>query len=115
MRGGHRPRVPSPDDVDRLEVALVEAFQHHDPSQAWQVAQELLTLARQTTVEAAKARFQVNFGTPVCDDCEGLKAGPGVVATCFQRRQCYYTNFGAGSLSPKHQRVIQSLLGDESG
>jgi hypothetical protein len=61
-------------------------------------------------VEAAKARFKANFGTEVCNHCQGLKAGPRVGATCFQMQACYYTNFGEDEVTPKHQRVIGKLL-----
>lgn len=62
--------------------------------------------------EAAHLRFQVNFATPACESCDGLKAGPGVVATCFQVRRCNYSNVKEGDASPKQLRVIQSLLED---
>ena len=60
--------------------------------------------------EAAQLRFRLNFGTPICDRCDGLKAGPGVSATCFQLRQCTYDNVKEGDATPKQRRVIQSLL-----
>ena len=60
-------------------------------------------------VEAAKLRFRLNFGSEYCDNCDGLRAGPGVVATCFQVKQCNYTNFKDGEVAPRHLRIIQSL------
>jgi len=59
--------------------------------------------------EAARLRFKVNFGTAVCESCDGLKAGPGIVATCFQIRRCNYENVREGGPSDPHRRIIQSL------
>jgi hypothetical protein len=71
-------------------------------------ASELLALCRNLILEAAKARFEKNFGTVRCDTCDGLKAGPGIVATCFQVRQCFYGNIKADA-SPRHERLIEIL------
>jgi hypothetical protein len=56
-------------------------------------------------------RYKLNFGTERCLDCDGLRAGPGVVATCFQVQQCNYTNIKEGEVSPRHLRVIETLAG----
>lgn len=77
----------------------------------WDLAQQLLTITRASVQEAARTRFRVNFGTERCKRCEGLKAGPQVVATCFQVQQCYYTNFKEGTLTPKQARVLELFLG----
>jgi hypothetical protein len=58
--------------------------------------------------EAASARFRANYGTPVCEQCDGLKAGPGVAATCFQLKQCFYTNLKVGA-DKKQARLIERL------
>ncbi len=73
--------------------------------------QGLLKLSKEAVLEAARTRFRHNFGTSVCQRCEGLKAGPGVVATCFQVRQCYYDNFKEQGLTPKQARVLRIFLG----
>jgi hypothetical protein len=73
-----------------------------------QVAKELATFARGLVIEAAKARFEKNFATPVCNNCDGLKAGPGVTATCFQVRQCFYSNIRAETTS-REARIIDAL------
>ena len=73
------------------------------------LTRELLDLARDLAIEAAKARFQKNFGTNQCLSCEGLKAGPGVTATCLQVRQCYFDNFKDAKPSPRQNRLIDSL------
>jgi len=62
-------------------------------------------------VEAARARFKTTFGTDRCNRCDGLKAGPGVAATCFQVKQCYYRNFKDADLTPKQSRVLRIFLG----
>lgn len=73
--------------------------------------QEALVLAkayREVEAEAARLRFQVNFGTSVCEPCDGLRAGPGVVATCYQTRECRYGNVREGD--KKRLRVLDDLL-----
>ena len=69
-------------------------------------------MAHQTVREAAEARFKANFGSSQCDNCDGLKAGPNVVATCFQTKCCYFGNVQADEATPRHQRTIDSLLKD---
>lgn len=66
-------------------------------------------LARNLVLEAGKARFEKNFGTARCESCEGLKAGPGVLATCFQVRQCFFTNIKTSDTTPKQEKLIQIL------
>ncbi len=63
------------------------------------------------SVEVATLRFKVNFGTERCGNCDGLHAGPGVIATCYQVGQCHYSNFKDGEVSPRHLRIIESLSG----
>lgn len=74
-----------------------------------QLTQELMGLARSLVVEAAQARYEKNFGGPKCESCAGLKAGPGVLATCFQIKRCYYDNVKTADASPRQQRLIESL------
>lgn len=113
LRGGHRPRVPGLEDLNALEQSVEGAFRDGNPAKAWDATQQLVAFCREALTDGAKARFKANFGTSMCDNCEGLKAGPDVVATCFQRQLCYFANFKATTTSPKHLRVIDSLLGDE--
>jgi len=89
---------------------LVEAFRKGDGAQAWQRVCQLLELTRRLEHEAAQARFKANFGTTMCDACEGLKAGRGVAATCFQVKRCYYTNIKTTDMSSKQRAVIEGLL-----
>lgn len=77
----------------------------------WDLIKELTALAHLAVRDAAGARFDKNLGTSQCDHCDGLKAGPDVVATCFQTKLCYYTNVKADETTPKHQRTIDALLG----
>lgn len=70
-----------------------------------------MALAHLAVTEAGTARFRVNFGSPMCEDCEGLRAGLGVTATCFQVKRCFYTNVKASDASPKQLRVIDTLMG----
>lgn len=72
------------------------AFESGDPRRAFQAAGLVATRLLELDEEAARLRFQVNFGTPICTRCDGLRAGPGVVATCFQVRRCRYTNVKEG-------------------
>lgn len=64
-------------------------------------------------LEAAKARFSINFGTATCERCEGLRAGDGVVATCYQVRLCYYNNVKKEA-TPKQKSIIEGLLGSST-
>ena len=109
QREGSGPRVSRPEDIDRLEEDLETAFRSGDPQKAWSIAQTLLSLAKAAVLESAKARFSNNFGKSVCESCEGLKIRPGVTATCYQVRQCYYDNFRAEVLSPKQARILNLL------
>lgn len=111
LRSGHRAGVPTPATVDQLEDELAQAFQR-GPTHAWAASKRVLALAQEAVVEAGRARFLANFGSDVCDSCDGLKAGPGVVATCFQRRQCFFTHFKTLDMSNRQQRVINSLTPD---
>jgi len=77
----------------------------------WAASQKLIQFGREAVTEAAKARFKANFGGPFCSRCEGLKAGPGIAATCFQVQQCYFDNFKEDP-SPKQELVVRRLLGD---
>ena len=88
----HRPRILGPQELDDIEVEVEQAFTSGSPRSAWEVTQRLITMSRTLQKEAATARFKANFGTKMCDSCDGLKAGPTVAATCFQLRQCYFTN-----------------------
>ena len=107
MPSGHRPGVPP--EVD-LEDKLDRAFESADPETAYFVAVEILKAYQAEALESSKLRYRLNFGTPVCDSCEGLRAGAGVAATCFQTKRCNYTNVKEGDATPRHLRVIRSLL-----
>jgi hypothetical protein len=91
-------------------MQLAEAFRQSAPAQVWKLTQRLLSTARRLAHEAAQARFVANFGTPRCNDCEGLRVGKGVVSTCFQVRRCYYDNIKATDLSSKQKAVIEGLV-----
>lgn len=84
------------------------AFTSGDPKKAWEATQRLITMSHLLQKEAATARFKANFGTDACDHCDGLKAGPEITATCFQVRQCYYTNIRVGA-DKKQSRLIEKL------
>ncbi len=86
------------------------AFRAGNAPVAYDAGVRLASAYQTLWVEAAQLRFRLNFGTPICDRCDGLKAGPGVSATCFQVRQCTYDNVKDGDATPKQRRVIQSLL-----
>lgn len=87
---------------------MYDAFTSGDPQKAWEETQRLVSMSHQLQKEAATARFKANFGTEMCTHCDGLKAGPDVVATCFQIRQCYFTNVRART-DEKHTRLIEKL------
>jgi hypothetical protein len=89
---------------------LLEAFQIGDPALAYQAALLLIEAFREQTHELARLRFTLNFGSPVCENCDGLKAGPGVLATCYQTKQCNFDNI-KDNANPRHLRVLNTLLG----
>lgn len=64
--------------------------------------------------DLAASRFRENFGTEVCGRCDGLKAGPDVVATCYQTKQCYYSNQKAGDENPVQARLISLLRKEDT-
>ena len=108
LRSRH-PEGIRPEDIDNLEMQLIVAFKAAKPADAWSLTHKLLELARSLQVEAAKARFQVNFGTSMCESCEGLRAGDEVAATCFQTKRCYYDNVKK-DMTPKQRGIMDSLL-----
>lgn len=107
LRERHTPRIPTLADVELIEAELLNAFKAGSPQLAWDKAQELSSLAKEALRQAARDRFKVNFGTDVCNACDGLKAGPGVLATCFQIRQCNYSN--VKGTTPRQETLITRL------
>jgi hypothetical protein len=80
-----------------------------DFDRAYEAAKVLAEAYHEVSLEAAQLRFQVNFGSQRCDRCEGLKAGPDVIATCFQVKRCNFTNVRVGDETPRIQRVLTRL------
>lgn len=74
----------------------------------------LLRELRAFSNDAARDRYVKNFGSPQCESCEGLRAGPGVVATCFQIKQCFFTNKKSIDVSRTQKSVIEGLTSGES-
>lgn len=109
LRRGSGSRVPTQESLDALEEALDEAFIAASPAKAWEAAKAIVDEARVAVTQAGAARFAANFGTARCDSCEGLRAGPGISATCFQRKLCYFTNFREEAGSARQLRVITAL------
>ena len=85
------------------------AFGVGDPWVAFDAATILVEAYRAQNLELARLRFEVNFGKEICGNCDGLRAGPGVTATCFQIKQCHFDNVREGG-QPRHLRVLNSLL-----
>lgn len=71
---------------------LLAAFQSGSPKVVYEAAQKFVSAFHALDKEAAQLRFRVNFGSEKCSKCEGLRAGPDVLATCFQIGECRYTN-----------------------
>lgn len=109
------PKRVRPEEVDEFEVQLRDAFRSGNPKQVWDLVQQLLTLSREVAVEAGQARFRANYGTPTCEKCDGLKAGKGVIATCFQLKRCYYSNLKEADTSRKQKQIIEGLTRGQSG
>lgn len=108
LRGRHRPRIPGARTIDPSET-LLQAFLDGDVEKAYQSALELKEAYHEVLTEASRLRYRVNFGTEACSNCEGLKAGPGVVATCFQVQKCDFDSIHEGSESPAHLRILDRL------
>lgn len=108
LRKRPRASVLKPADIDLLEEDLREAFEAGDPLQAWEVSRRALVMLRKSVRDAAKDRFRANFGGPSCETCDGLKAGPSVVATCFQTKSCFYGSQKTSDL--EHSKVIKRLV-----
>jgi len=76
----------------------------------WELTQKLLQETRRLVIEVARYRFRVNFGTELCQNCTGLKAGPGVVSTCFQIKQCYYKHLRENDNTPRQKGILEALV-----
>lgn len=113
LRAGPGQRILSPREIDRHERAIHECFGEGDPAKAWEAVRAFIRDVRAFSNEAARGRFVTNFGSTLCESCEGLKAGPGVVATCFQLKQCFFTNKKSIDVSRAHKSVIESLTRGE--
>lgn len=97
-------RVPGQDlDPD----LLLESFKTGDPQQVYDAFRTLVGAYRDVVHEAGRLRFLVHFGSARCESCEGLKAGPGVVATCHQVRVCNFTNIKEGDIRKEHRMVLE--------
>jgi len=107
FRSGPPPRVSREGEI--AAEKLLSAFEAGDPAQAYEAALALIEAHTALASEAARLRFRVNFSTSACDHCEGLKAGPGVVATCFQVRRCDYTNVKEGAATVRQLKVLSAF------
>lgn len=108
LRIRRHPRIPGTRVIDPSE-ALLQAFLDGDVEKAYQSALELKTAYHEALTEASRLRYRINFGTEVCSNCDGLRAGPGVVATCFQVQKCDFDSIHEGSESPSHLRILDRL------
>lgn len=92
---------------------LLQSFETGDPQKVFEAAVALVTAYRDLQCDLAKVRFEINFGTDRCRNCDGLKAGPGVLATCYQVKQCNFTNVKEADQNPRHLRVLANLATTE--
>jgi hypothetical protein len=109
VRDGFDSRIPGRLTPDPSET-LIQAFLDGDVELAYKSATTLAGAYHEALAEGARLRFKLNFGTSTCENCEGLHAGPGVQATCFQVQRCNYTNIRDGHESERQQRLISRLL-----
>jgi hypothetical protein len=107
---GHRSgtRIPGTRVVDPSET-LLKAFLDGDFEKAYHAAEDLRAAYHEALNEGARLRYRSNFGTDACEHCDGLKAGPGVLATCFQLQKCNYDSIHEGSESSLHLKIIDRL------
>jgi hypothetical protein len=108
LRYGSGARIPGTRVVDPSEI-LLQAFLDGNFEEAYQAAQELKAAYHEALNEAARQRYRANFGTESCNSCEGLKAGPGVLATCFQVQKCNFDSIREGSESPTQLKILSRL------
>jgi len=108
LRYGSGARIPGTRIVDPSEI-LLQAFLDGDLDGAYQAAQELRDAYHEALNEAARQRYRANFGTESCSSCDGLKAGPGVLATCFQIQKCNFDSIHEGSESSTQLRILNRL------
>jgi len=108
LRDRYRTGIPGTRAVDPSET-LLQAFLDGNFEVAYRAALELKRAYHEALFEASRQRFLVNFGTEVCSNCDGLKTGPKVVATCFQVKRCNFTNVYEGLESPLHLRILNRL------
>lgn len=108
IRHGSGTRIPGTRVVDPSET-LSKAFLDGDFEKAYHAAEDLRDAYHEALNEGARLRYQLNFGTDLCDHCEGLKAGPGVLATCFQVQKCNFDSIHEGSESSLHLKIIDRL------
>ena len=108
LRYGSGAGIPGTRVVDPSEV-LLRAFLDGNFEEAYQAAQELRIAYHEALNEAARQRYRANFGTESCNSCEGLKAGPGVLATCFQVQKCNFDSIREGSESPTQLKILDRL------
>lgn len=106
IRTGSQPGVSQLDPSE----ALMQAFLEGDFNVAYTAALNLQQFYRELASEVSSLRFRLNFGTSLCRDCEGLRAGPGVIATCYQIQKCDFRNLKETDRDPRKERVV-SLLG----
>lgn len=106
VSGRSDTRIPG-EDVD--PDVLLASFESGDPATVYNAFKTLVRAYKATYREASRLRFQVNFGTPICESCEGLRAGPGVVATCFQVRACNFTNVKEGDVRTDHRMILKRM------
>ncbi len=85
------------------------AFLTGKPTEAYHATMRALAHYSDLYLEAARLRFRVNFASSVCEKCDGLKAGPGVVATCYQLQRCEYSNTKETDIDSEQARVIEAL------
>lgn len=88
---------------------LFEAFREGDPVRAYEEATNLLRAYDRALDEIGRLRFRVNFGSSLCERCDGLRAGPGVVATCYQVQRCHYGNVREGQDELSRRRVLEVI------
>ena len=108
LRDRHRTRIPGTRVVDPSET-LLQAFLDGNFEVAHEAALDLKRAYHEALIEASHQRFLVNFGTEICSNCDGLRTGPKVVATCFQVRKCNFANVSEGSESSYHLRILNRL------
>jgi hypothetical protein len=108
IRERSEKRIPRESLKDPSEV-LLSAFTEGNFDTAYAAAKALQKAYHEVLLELSETRFKLYFGSSICQNCDGLKAGPNVIATCYQIKRCNFDNIKKGDENPSKLAIIDRL------